>query len=286
MKKMINKIVTLRAMTLRIKIMLLVSAITLAGCEKVVDVKLNTETPRLVIDAAINWEKGTPGNLQTIKLTTTTSYTQQTIPTADGATVTVTNSANRVFSFTEVPNTGKYICTDFIPQLNELYSLKVLFKGETYTAEEKLIVTPSLKNVEQINDLGLNSDEIGIKINFKDTANQRNFYLLRTDFSEMPFPDYQLYDDRFSDGNAMTWFYFHSKLAKGKVLNFTQYGISENYSNYMFLLINASSGAGSGPFRVIPTRVRGNIINQTNSNNYAFGFFRLSEMTKLQYTIQ
>lgn len=286
MKQMHNKISTCLSMMSRITLISLFSAITLAGCEKVVDVNLKTDPPRLVIDAAINWEKGTPGNLQTIKLTTTTGYTQQTIPSADGATVTVTNSANRVFTFTEIPNTGKYTCTDFIPQINEPYKLKVLYKGEIYVAEETLIVTPALKDVEQTNDLGINNDEIGVKVNFKDTANQRNFYLLRTDFSENPFPEFQLFDDRFTDGNIMSWLYAHKKLAKGKVLNFTQYGISENYNNYMFLLINASSGGSNGPFQVIPTKVRGNIINQTNSKNYALGFFRLSEMTKLQYTIQ
>lgn len=258
----------------------------LAGCEKIVTVDLKTESPRLVIDASINWEKGTLGNLQTIKLTTTTGYYQTNIPVASGAVVTVTNSSNTVFAFTETPNTGNYICSNFIPRSNEQYKLKVIYKGETYTAEENLILTPSLIDVEQANDLGLNNNEIGIKVNFKDTAGQRNFYLLRSDFSENPFPEYQILDDQFADGNKMSWLYSHKKLAQGKILNFTQFGVSENYNNYMRLLIGVSSGAGNGPFQVIPTKVRGNIINQSNANNYALGFFRLSEMHKLQYVVK
>ncbi|MFD0778445.1 hypothetical protein ACFQZF_08170 [Flavobacterium myungsuense] len=34
------------------------------SCEDVVNVDLNAAPPKLVIDASINWEKGTSGNLQ------------------------------------------------------------------------------------------------------------------------------------------------------------------------------------------------------------------------------
>jgi len=269
-----------------IQSVLLLILFSLTGCEKVVKVDLKTEPPRLVIDASINWEKGTAGNSQVIKLTTTTGYYQDAIPVVSGASVSVTNSANMVFNFIETPGTGNYVCGDFVPVVNEQYQLKVIYKGETYIAAEKLIATPTLMDVEQVNDLGFNNDEIGLKINFSDAADQRNYYLFRTDFSANPFPEYQVVDDRFEDGNIIPWFYAHEKLVQGKTLNFTHYGISENYSNYMRLLIGASSGANNGPFQVIPTKVRGNIVNQTNIQNYALGFFRLGEISKLQYLVK
>ena len=49
-------------------------AVFFSSCEDVVKVDLNTATPKLVIEANINWEKGTPGNIQRIKLSTTTSF--------------------------------------------------------------------------------------------------------------------------------------------------------------------------------------------------------------------
>jgi hypothetical protein len=45
-------------------ILLLMIAMFAAGCEDVVDVDLNTAAPRLVIDASIDWEKGTDGSVQ------------------------------------------------------------------------------------------------------------------------------------------------------------------------------------------------------------------------------
>lgn len=268
------------------KLILFLCCTTIISCEEVIDVNLETETPRLVIDAAINWEKGTSGSIQTIRLTTTTGYFKSQIPTVSGATISVTNSTNTVFNFVETPNTGNYICTNFTPVLNENYKLTVIYNGQTYIAEEKLIPSPPILDVEQTNDLGINNDEIGIKINFKDFADQRNYYLFRYDSTINPFPEYQIIDDQFTDGKTMSWLYSHKNLVRGKTINFTQYGVSPMYSNYMRLIIGASSGANNGPFQVIPTRVRGNIINQTNPENYVLGYFRLCEVAKSNYTIK
>lgn len=268
------------------KIFIILSIILFTSCEEVVDVNLATAPPKLVIDASINWEKGTSGSLQTIKLTTTTGYYQQQIPTVSGATVTVTNSSNTVFNFVEAPNTGNYVCTNFVPVLNENYTLKVTYNGQIYTASEKLLPTPNILDTEQKNDLGLNNDEIGLKINFNDFGSQRNYYLFRVDSDLKPFPEYQIIDDQFTDGNKMSWLYSHKDLVKGKKIFYTQYGVSENYYNYINLIIIASSGGNNGPFQAIPTKVRGNIINQTSEKNYALGYFRLGEIVKSDYTIQ
>ena len=53
----------------------------------------------------------------------------------------------------------------------------------------------------------------------------------------------------------------------------------------MFKLIVASGNDGS-PFPTIPSAVRGNIVNQTDRKNYAFGYFRLAEMDIKSYTVQ
>lgn len=39
-----------------------------------------------------------------------------------------------------------------------------------------------------------------------------------------------------------------------------------------------ASGNGGSPFQTTPSGVRGNIVNQTNSKNFAYGYFRLSEV--------
>ena len=72
-----------------IYISLILSLFIFSSCEKVINVDLTTAAPKLVIDGSIKWEKGTDGNEQTIKLSTTTSYYSNTIPTVSNAVVFV-----------------------------------------------------------------------------------------------------------------------------------------------------------------------------------------------------
>ncbi len=37
-------------------------------------------------------------------------------------------------------------------------------------------------------------------------------------------------------------------------------------------------------FDTTPVAVKGNCLNETNSDNYAFGYFRLTEVVKASYT--
>jgi hypothetical protein len=110
-----------------------------ASCEDVINVDLETGDPKLVIDANILWQKGTSGNEQKIKLTTTTDYYTNTIPTVSGAIVFVTNSQNTVFDFIEVPNTGEYVCTNFVPVINETYTLNSATRRNHLQINRKII---------------------------------------------------------------------------------------------------------------------------------------------------
>ncbi|WPR70368.1 DUF4249 domain-containing protein [Flavobacterium sp. NG2] len=270
------------------KILLFIFFTCLTSCEEVVNVNLSTAEPKLVVDATINWNKGTTGNVQTIKLTTTTGYYQSEIPKVSGAIVFIKNSSNQVFNFTEdinsSGNSGQYKCVDFIPQLNETYTLTVSYGGQSYSATEKLLPSPVITDVEQRDDLGFNSDEIGLKINFNDFPNQINHYLTRFDSAFHPFPEYQTIPDEFTEGKNMAALYSNEKLKKGDVINISLMGISKTFYNYMTIVL--SNANPSGPFQAPPAKIRGNIVNQTDKNNYALGYFRLGEVEKLEYSVE
>ncbi|OBX21363.1 uncharacterized protein DUF4249 [Gelidibacter algens] len=272
------------------KILIILSLIAFVSCEDVITVDLETEAPRLVIDANINWEKGTSGATQTILLSLSHGYYDNTIPKVSGATVYVTNSENSVFDFIEEPatdlNSGRYTCENFVPVLGETYTLTVIHKGQTYRSTEKLMATPDITSVEQRSDLGLNNDEIGIKVFWNDIPNERNYYLVRFESVANAFPEYTIIDDRYNQGNVMNELYGDEDLEVGNTVNIILYGISERYSNYMGILIAASTGGGGGPFQVTPSAVKGNIVNQTNTKDYAYGYFRLGETDTLPYEIQ
>ena len=128
-------------------ILVILAALLFNSCTDVVDIPLNTDNPRLVIDASINWKKGTTGNNQFVKLTTTTDFYTNVIPVVSGATVFIKNSTNGIFNFIETPNTGNYLCGNFVPVIGETYTLTVISKGQTYTATETLKSVAAITSV-------------------------------------------------------------------------------------------------------------------------------------------
>ena len=269
---------------LAIYFLLFLSFITVS-CEEVVDVDLNKSEPKLVIDASIKWEKGTTGNEQTIRLTTTGDYFNNTVPVANGAVVTVTDSSNTIFNFIEDGLTGNYKCTNFNPVLNGIYTLSVNYNGQTYTSTDKLYPVPTITTIEQ--DLGgFTGDEIELKFNFQDNGTEENFYMEEYKVPFRPFPLLGVFDDEFTNGNEMFSLIIEGDLEAGQNINFTLHGISERYHNFMNILIGISGGLSNGPFSTPPATVKGNIINQSNASNYPLGYFRLSEVDVRNYIVQ
>ncbi len=270
------------------KLILLLSIFFFISCEDVIDVDLDTEAPRLVIDANINWQKGTSGNIQTINLSTSTGYYQDTIPKVTGASVFITNSSNITFTFLEELSptgiSGRYTCNDFVPIIGEIYNLTVIYNEQTYSATDILLATPEITDIEQENDLGLNNDQIGIKVNFNDFPLQENFFLSRFETIFSPFPEFQTWSDEAFEGNKISALFAHEDLEVGSNIDISIFGISRSYYNYMNILI--SNANGGGPFGLPPVKIKGNIKNETNPDNYALGYFRLGEIENRIYTVQ
>ncbi|GGK15011.1 hypothetical protein GCM10007962_06490 [Yeosuana aromativorans] len=263
---------------------LILLSILIISCEDVIDVKTPTEKPRLVIDASINWFKGTTGNEQDIKLTLTAPYFNNSVPPANGAQVLVVDSNNQVFNFIEDGQTGIYTNNNFIPVIDETYTLTIIYKNETYTATETLKSVASIDYVDQNDNGGFSGNETELKAFYKDPADEKNYYFFEF-ISDIPvIPSLEVYKDEFTNGNEMFGFYTEEDLTTGDIVTIRNYGISEQFYNYMFVLLQQNSQEGGGPFETQPATVRGNCINQTNPENYPLGYFRLSQVDEYIYT--
>jgi hypothetical protein len=75
-------------------------------------------------------------------------------------------------------------------------------------------------------------------------------------------------------------------LKSGDELIFTLNGITQNHYNYLNILLSQAGGGSGGPFSTPTSTIRGNVVNQTNFNNFALGYFRLSERAKIAYVIE
>lgn len=256
------------------------------GCEDVIDVNLNEAQPRLVIEASINWLKNTTGNEQSIKLSLSSPFYDDDIVPANNATVIITDENNTTFIFTENNETGIYTNNNFIPAIDRTYTLTIDYNNEEYTATETLKSVVPIDYVEQNDEGGITGEDIELKAYYTDPANEDNYYFFEF-ISDIPVtPTLEVYEDEFTNGNQIFGYYTEEDLEPGDIVTIRNYGVSQQFYEFMFILLQQSSDEGGGPFETQPATVRGNCINQTNPENYPYGYFRLSEVDEIIYTVE
>ena len=188
--------------------------------------------------------------------------------------------------FVEVDNTGIYSNSSFIPTINGDYNLTISYQGETYTATETLKPVSEIEYIEQNNDGGFSGEETEIKAYFTDPGDEENYYFFEF-ISDIPvIPSLEVYKDEFVNGNSIFGFYTEEDLTSGDEVIIRNYGISQRFYEFMFILLQQNGEVDGGPFETQPATVRGNCSNQTNPDNFPLGYFRLSEVSEFIYLVE
>ncbi|MFD0931373.1 DUF4249 domain-containing protein [Psychroflexus salinarum] len=254
------------------------------ACEDVVEVDLEEAQPRLVVDAILQWKKGTTGANQSIKISRTRDFFERQPNPVSGANVIVRNSSGMEFTFVESAS-GEYITDNFQPEINELYSLTIELDGNVYSAEETLKPVVALDFIEQNNEGGFSGEDIELKAFYTDPEGIENYYLFKFFAPFLAFPDFTVFDDEFNDGNQIFGLFSEEDLEPGMEVTIQLNGISRDYYNFLEILL-AQAGSAGGPFETQPATVRGNIKNENDDEELIFGYFGLSEVDEIIYTIQ
>jgi len=103
-------------------------------------------------------------------------------------------------------------------------------------------------------------------------------------------PTLEVGNDEFINGNEVEWWISNDtsddseSFIPGDVVDIEMYAVSTQYKDYLEILISQIGGVGL--FEATPVAVRGNCINLTNPDNYAHGYFRLTEVNKTSYTFE
>ena len=281
-------------MKTNIKFLLLTAVLSFSSCEEVIDVDVPTANSKLVIEASIDWEKGTLGNNQTIKLSTSSAYFEtDTNNIVVGASVKVENTnTNEIFVFADNGD-GTYNTSSFVPIIGDNYRLEVIYNSETYLADETLIAVPNIKSITQSTEGAFDDELLEVNVYFDDPIDEDNYYLTRFYEENDLFATFNDLSDEFLNGNEIYIFFEkdddedndQAAFQPGDSVDINLYGISERYYNYIRLLLE-QYGSGGGPFSSSGAKIKGNCINQTNKDNEAFGYFRVTEVDKRTYTFE
>lgn len=258
----------------------------LNSCTDVIDVNVPNGGARLVVDASIKWQKGTLGETQTVNLRESTAFFDKNpdVPVT-GASVTITKENDgSVFVFAD-QNDGSYTATDFVPELNASYTLKILYNGNSYEATETLIAAPVINRVEQDIEGSGGDAEILLQVFFDDPGDVKNYYLGEFTPTDLPLPSLAVISDKFSDGNENYIENDNEDYVAGETVAINVYGISRRYYDYLNILIHQSGNDEGGPFPTTPAPLKGNCMNVNDSNEEVLGYFRLGEFDTTSYTI-
>lgn len=252
----------------------------LYSCEEVVEINLETATPRLVINAPLEWKANSDGSYQIINLSTTAGFYQSEPPKVSGAIVTVKDSQGTIFLFEEGQVAGQYECIDFQPQIYGEYELEIIYNNETYIGTETLYPVPDFDKTEQIATTF--GDLIEIRAFFTDPENEQNFYLIEESSSSSIVPGYFVYNDNFFNGKQTYYSRYDENLVVQDLVTFKLFGISSRHYDYLFKLTSTIEG---GPFQTVPGLLLGNVKNITNHKNFSFGYFSLSQTSTIEHII-
>lgn len=266
----------------------------LVSCTDVIEVEVPTAPPRLVIEASIDWEKGSSGNFQQIKLSSSTPFFENLEESpVTGAMVKITNDGDGTEFLFQDANDGSYFTSSFVPEIGQSYTLEIEHDGETYIGKETMTPVVEIDTVFQSRENGFDKDALEVNVLFTDPENVPNFYLAKFQRLGDLLPTLFDIKDEFTDGNQIKIIYERldnedtgeREFEPGDIVEIDLYGISSTYFDFIRLLIEQSGNAGN-LFSTIPAELKGNCINVTDPDHYPYGYFRVTEVDKRFYTFE
>lgn len=245
----------------------------LIGCQDVIEVEVPIDEPRLVIDALIRL-KDTEAltTLVQIKANVTSSFFENIQPVKlDGILLLNLESGNSE-TLSEI-SSGIYqkaVSTKLLTEGELLLSIQ--YNDQEYEATTTYVPAVPIDNLTQGTNTLFTGEETEIVVSFTDAPDRVDFYLFDFDFDE-----YLVSEDTFFPGQSFEFSYFYDgELRAGTELNISILGVDEPFYNYMTQLI-VQSGGDQGPFQTPAATVKGNIVNSTDPENFALGYFSVSQ---------
>ena len=251
----------------------------LLGCEKVIELETDFNDKRLVIDANISKHKDSLNKKAFVKLSETIPYFSNEESIVDNAVVSIEiNQKIQVLNYDSQKK--EYISDINFINDNDEFVLNVKHNNNNYTSNSRLIKTPKIESVVFGERKSLNKDEVELKVTFTDPPEEGNYYLWKFGPKKSGKFDYLPALDKYINGNKFTFSFFIDKteyLQNTDYINIEINGITEDYFNYLNILTSQAGAQNGRPFSTSSSVIKGNVINNTNLENFPLGYFRVYE---------
>ena len=249
----------------------LVLILGISACEEVIEVEVDAEEPRLVVDAVIRIDTSQTFFRPEVKVTRSTSFFDQAEPVSNITQMTISNlgedglgSGFIILEETE-PGSGVYrdpdpVSIDFFT--NGELILQIVHEGRLYFARTRYAPGVEIDAIRQGDDTLFSEDDTEVIIQITDNPEQENYYVFDFGFSE-----FLTVEDQFFPGQPFEFSYFYeTELEPGQELNISILGADQGFYDYMTLLIEQTQTDG-GVFQTPVATVRGNVFDVTDLDN-------------------
>jgi len=244
---------------------------TLLSCEKVIDLDLEFDDQRIVIEAKINKKINTEKGFAEVLISETSSYFDNQIKFISDAKVSLREiDSGKKFNLI-FDNNSYYVEIENISISSE-YELNIIHNDNHYQSIEKINPSTNIKSIKRGKRESLNKDEIEIISTIDDELGYENYYLF-----EYAKGNLQPVSDEYFDGNTFSFSYFINKnKIKDNSLEIVLEGIDEEYFKYIIQII-VQTNTQNGPFSAAPSSIKGNFYCINNPELKPFGYFKASE---------
>ncbi|MEL6822096.1 MAG: DUF4249 domain-containing protein [Calditrichota bacterium] len=276
--------------------MLLLFCYLLIGCETVIDLDLPQSQQRLVVEGRIEKVKGVNSGMQRIRLSLTEDFFNTELPpVATGASVLVTDASGRSWEFAEsTSEPGLYSTDSLFAEIDMTYTLLIQYDGEEYEAQETLHAVPPIDSIYQVfvEENEFEDEGLRARIDYRDPINEQNYYLWEQyadgELQLVPDPGNKfnlIASDEFYNGQQVVGYEPNEEaiLEPGQTVMIRQVALSQQTYSYYFIIFEQTSSADL--FDPPPATIRGNVVNKTNSDNYALGYFSAAEVAERSLVI-
>lgn len=250
------------------------------SCEEPIDVTLAPFDERPIIKANFQIFKDSSYTRNFVYVRKSSPFFEESYRDVEDALVTLRNTVTDSVYLFEHRSSGIYGIQDFNLKENTEYELKVVLDQEVFLSTATSTNNAPIDTLEYVGDRTFENEEyVELEVGFKDDVNESNYYLFEIDFNNI-----QIFEDEFFNGEDFNFSIFKLKtnVFENDVV-VTSSGIDKNYFTYLEKLIELNDPQFYGPFSAPPPNLRGNIINTTNSNNLAFGYFQISVVYEKEY---
>ncbi|MCD6066388.1 MAG: hypothetical protein K0S33_1214 [Bacteroidetes bacterium] len=283
----------------------LFTAIVLSSCQKVVQVDVPEGETLLVVDAWINDLPGT----QTVRLTTTVPvFDPNRTPTANGATVILTDLSNgKQYTFNQNIGTGNYEFTpatgDTLAVETHQYQLSIAWQGNSYSALSTLNRTTTIDTVgyDQVKDFASGELEgYAVWLFGKDIPGpKRDYYWIKSYRNGVLYNQSNVINisEDAGGGESTDGLCFIPPVAYFTVLPFDKplqvndtytaevHSLNKESYEYLYQMYTQINNSQAGLFATTPENLRTNIKPVGNAPR-AVGWFNMAKVSSKSFSVQ